>query len=289
MGKAPVLKDGMAMKRIRTIIFYAVLAVDGIITLFPFLWMLLNSFNSEGNIFSVPPKLIPDLLGTNHMFDNYLTIFKEFHWGRYTLNSFIVAGLSALGQVLTSSLAGFAFATMRFRGKNVIFSLLLGTMMVPVQSTIIPEFLIMMKLGWLDSYLPMIVPSALVGSFGTFLFKEYYENVPPAYIDASSIDGAGPFKIYSKVYLPMSSSQIATLLIISFMNSWNDLLRPILYVSSDKWQTVTQALTQFQSQYSAKWNLILTGSVLSVLPILMLYIFMQNYIIESSASSGVKG
>ncbi|MEN6491469.1 MAG: carbohydrate ABC transporter permease [Rectinema sp.] len=277
------------MKRIRTIIFYAVLAVDGIITLFPFLWMLLNSFNSEGNIFSVPPKLIPDLLGTNHMFDNYLTIFKEFHWGRYTLNSFIVAGLSALGQVLTSSLAGFAFATMRFRGKNVIFSLLLGTMMVPVQSTIIPEFLIMMKLGWLDSYLPMIVPSALVGSFGTFLFKEYYENVPPAYIDASSIDGAGPFKIYSKVYLPMSSSQIATLLIISFMNSWNDLLRPILYVSSDKWQTVTQALTQFQSQYSAKWNLILTGSVLSVLPILMLYIFMQNYIIESSASSGVKG
>jgi len=279
----------MAMKRIRTIIFYAVLAVDGIITLFPFLWMLLNSFNSEGNIFSVPPKLIPDLLGTNHMFDNYLTIFKEFHWGRYTLNSFIVAGLSALGQILTSSLAGFAFATMRFRGKNVIFSLLLGTMMVPVQSTIIPEFLIMMKLGWLDSYLPMIVPSALVGSFGTFLFKEYYENVPPAYIDASSIDGAGPFKIYSKVYLPMSSSQIATLLIISFMNSWNDLLRPILYVSSDKWQTVTQALTQFQSQYSAKWNLILTGSVLSVLPILMLYIFMQNYIIESSASSGVKG
>jgi len=277
------------MKRIRTIIFYAVLAVDGIITLFPFLWMLLNSFNSEGNIFSVPPKLIPDLLGTNHMFDNYLTIFKEFHWGRYTLNSFIVAGLSALGQILTSSLAGFAFATMRFRGKNVIFSLLLGTMMVPVQSTIIPEFLIMMKLGLLDADLPMIVPSALVGSFGTFLFKEYYENVPPAYIDASSIDGAGPFKIYSKVYLPMSSSQIATLLIISFMNSWNDLLRPILYVSSDKWQTVTQALTQFQSQYSAKWNLILTGSVLSVLPILMLYIFMQNYIIESSASSGVKG
>jgi multiple sugar transport system permease protein len=277
------------MKRIRTIIFYAVLAVAGIITLFPFLWMLLNSFNSEGNIFSVPPKFIPDLLGTEHMFDNYLTIFKEFHWGRYTLNSFIVAGLSALGQVLTCSLAGFVFATMRFRGKNLIFALLLGTMMVPVQSTIIPEFLIMMRLGWLDSYLPMIVPSALVGSFGSFLFKEYYENVPSAYIDASSIDGAGPFTIYSKVYLPMSSSQIATLLIVSFMNSWNDLLRPILYVSSDKWQTVTQALTQFQSQYSAKWNLILTGSVLSVLPILMLYIFMQNYIIESSTSSGVKG
>jgi len=277
------------MKRIRTILLYAVLTLAGIITLFPFLWMLLNSFNSESSVFSVPPRLIPDLLGTKHAFDNYLTIFREFNWGRYTLNSLVVAGLSALGQILTCSLAGFAFAKMRFRGKNLIFALLLGTMMVPVQATIIPEFLIMMKLGWLDSYLPMIVPSALVGSFGTFMFKEFYENVPGSFIDAASIDGAGAFKIYSKIFIPMSGSQIATLFIISFMNSWNDLLRPILYVSSDQWQTVTQALTQFQSQYSARWNLILTGSVLSVLPLLVLYVFLQKYIIASSTSSGVKG
>jgi multiple sugar transport system permease protein len=277
------------MKRIRTILLYAVLTLAGIITLFPFLWMLLNSFNSESSIFSVPPRFIPDLLGTGHAFDNYLTIFREFNWGRYTLNSLVVAGLSALGQILTCSLAGFAFAKMRFRGKNVIFALLLGTMMVPVQATIIPEFLIMMKLGWLDSYLPMIVPSALVGSFGTFMFKEFFENVPGSFIDAASIDGAGAFNIYSKIFIPMSGSQIATLFIISFMNSWNDLLRPILYVSSDQWQTVTQALTQFQSQYSARWNLILTGSVLSVLPLLILYVFLQKYIIASSTSSGVKG
>jgi multiple sugar transport system permease protein len=277
------------MKRIRTILLYAVLTLAGIITLFPFLWMLLNSFNSESSIFSVPPRFIPDLLGTKRAFDNYLTIFREFNWGRYTLNSLVVAGLSALGQILTCSLAGFAFAKMRFRGKNLIFALLLGTMMVPVQATIIPEFLIMMKLGWLDSYLPMIVPSALVGSFGTFMFKEFYENVPGSFIDAASIDGAGAFKIYSKIFIPMSGSQIATLFIISFMNSWNDLLRPILYVSSDQWQTVTQALTQFQSQYSARWNLILTGSVLSVLPLLVLYVFLQKYIIASSTSSGVKG
>lgn len=277
------------MKRIRTILLYAVLTVAGVITLFPFLWMLLNSFNSESSIFSVPPRFIPDLLGTKRAFDNYLTIFREFNWGRYTLNSLVVAGLSALGQILTCSLAGFAFAKMRFRGKNIIFALLLGTMMVPVQATIIPEFLIMMKLGWLDSYLPMIVPSALVGSFGTFMFKEFYENVPGSFIDAASIDGAGAFKIYSKIFIPMSGSQIATLFIISFMNSWNDLLRPILYVSSDQWQTVTQALTQFQSQYSARWNLILTGSVLSVLPLLILYVFLQKYIIASSTSSGVKG
>lgn len=277
------------MKGIKKALFYAVLAAAGVVTLFPFLWMLLNSFSSESKIFSVPPLLVPDLIGTGHAFDNYRTIFREFNWGRYTANSLLVAGASALGQLLTCSLAGFAFAKMRFRGKNLIFALLLGTMMVPVQATIIPEFLIMMKLGWLDSYLPMIVPSALVGSFGTFMFKEFFENVPDSFIDAATMDGAGAFNVYARIFVPMSGGQMATLFIISFMNSWNDLLRPILYVSSDQWQTVTQALTQFQSQYSAKWNLILTGSVLSVLPLLVLYVFLQKYIITSSTSSGVKG
>ncbi|HOX32076.1 MAG TPA: carbohydrate ABC transporter permease [Spirochaetales bacterium] len=277
------------MKRARTILYYAVLTLLGAATIFPFFWMALNSFKSEATIFSVPPRWVPDLFGGGDPFANYRIIFRDFNWARFTVNSAVVAGLSALGQVATCSLAGFAFASMRFKGRNLLFALLLGTMMIPVQSTIIPEFLIMMRIGWLDSYLPLIVPSVLVGSFGTFMFKEHFENVPPSFIDAASIDGAGAFSIYARVYLPMAGSQIATLAIIAFMNAWNDLLRPILYVSSEKWQTVTQALTQFQSQYSARWNLILTGSVLSVLPLLVLYVFLQRYIIQSSVSSGVKG
>jgi len=277
------------MKRALRILCYGLLILSAFAMAFPFIWMLLNSFNSESNIFKSPPSLLPDLLGTSRMWENYATVLREFHFARYSLNSLVISGLSALGQVVTCSLAGFVFALMKFRGKNLIFSAILLTMMVPVQVTIIPEFFVMMKLGWLDSYLPLIVPSVLVGSFGTFMFKEFYENIPPSLADAGIIDGAGPFTMYAKIYLPQSASQAATLFIIAFMNSWNDLLRPMLYISGDKLQTVTMALTQFQSQYSAKWNLLLAGSVLGVLPLLLMYVFLQRYIIESTVSSGIKG
>lgn len=277
------------MKRIGTIAIYTILGLAAVFTLFPFLWMVGNSFNTEANIFKIPPDLMPDLLFTSQMFDNYADVLGKFNFGRYTLNSFIVAGSSALGQVLTCSLAGFAFALMRFRGKNILFALLLGSMMVPIQVTIIPEFLLMMKLRWLDTFLPLIVPSLLIGSFGTFMFKEFYENIPRSLLDAGAVDGAGAFTIYSRIYLPQSQSQAATLLIIAFMNNWNDLLRPILYISNEALQTVTMALTQFQSQYTAKWNLLLTGGVLSIIPLIVLYISLQKYIIEGVASTGTKG
>ena len=162
-------------------------------------------------------------------------------------------------------------------------------LMVPVQVTIIPEFLLMLKLRWTDTYLPLIIPSFLVGSFGTFMFKEFFENLPRALLDAGTVDGARALTIFARIYLPQSRSCIATLFIIAFMNNWNDLLRPILYISSENLQTVTMALTQFQSQYTAKWNLLLTGGVLSVIPLLVLYVILQKAVIEGSASSGIKG
>lgn len=277
------------MKKIQNTFTYLLLSLAAVFMLFPFMWMLMNSFNTESSIFKVPPNIIPDLLFTDRMFENYQQVLGTFHFGRYTINSFIVAGLSASGQVLTCSLAGFTFAMMKFRGKNVLFALLLGTMMIPVQVTIIPEFLLMMKINWLDSYLPLIVPSLLLGSFGTFMYKEFFENIPSSLLDAGAVDGAGAFTIYARLYFPQSQSQAATLFIIAFMNNWNDLLRPILYISTEKLMTVTMALTQFQSQYTAKWNLLLTGGVLSILPLLAIYIFLQKYIIEGVSNTGTKG
>lgn len=277
------------MKNFRRILIYIVLILISFLTLFPFLWMLINSFNSSSNIFSIPPRIIPDLLFRTGMFSNYVTVLKEFNFGRFTMNSFIVAGGSALGQLLTCSLAGFAFALMKFRGKNILFALLLATMMIPVQVTIIPEFLLMMKIGWLDTFAPLIVPSILIGSFGTFMFKEFFESMPSSLQDAGSIDGAGSINMYARIYLPQSTAQLATLFIIAFMNNWNDLLRPILYINSEKLQTVTMGLTQFQSQYTAKWNLLLTGGILSIIPLLIIYIYLQKYIIQGIASTGTKG
>lgn len=277
------------MKGISRIAVFLLLCVFAFVMGFPFLWMLSNSFASEGNVFRMPPSLLPDLFGTPAMWDNYVTILREFHFGRYSLNSIFISGACAVGQVLTCSLAGFVFALMKFRGKNFVFTALLLTLMIPPQVTIIPEFFIVMKLNWLDSYLPLIVPSFLVGSFGTFMFKEFYENIPSSLADAGIIDGAGPFSMYARIYLPQSGPQATTLFIITFMNSWNDLLRPILYISKDSMQTVTMALTQFQSQYSAKWNLLLAGGVLSVLPLLILFVFLQRFVIQSSVGSGIKG
>lgn len=277
------------MKIFKKILIYTLLGIIAIIMIFPFAWMVINTFNSEESIFKIPPKIIPDKLFKRDMFDNYITVLRDYNFSRYTLNSFIVASLASLGQVFTCSMAGFAFARMRFRGKNVIFALLLSTMMIPLQVTIIPEFLLMMKLGWLDTFAPLIIPSFLVGSFGTFMYKEFFENIPRDLEDSAAIDGAGPWSMFLRVFFPLSTVQTTTLFIIAFMNNWNDLLRPIIYISSRKLMTVTMALTQFQSQYGARWNYLLTGAVLSILPLLIVYIALQRFVTEGITYTGLKG
>jgi len=277
------------VKIFKKILIYTLLGIIAIIMIFPFAWMVINTFNSEESIFEIPPEIIPDKLFKRDMFDNYITVLRDYNFSRYTLNSFIVASLASLGQVFTCSMAGFAFARMRFRGKNVIFALLLSTMMIPLQVTIIPEFLLMMKLGWLDTFAPLIIPSFLVGSFGTFMYKEFFENIPRDLEDSAAIDGAGPWSMFLRVFFPLSTVQTTTLFIIAFMNNWNDLLRPIIYISSRKLMTVTMALTQFQSQYGARWNYLLTGAVLSILPLLIVYIALQRFVMEGITYTGLKG
>ncbi|WP_298505848.1 carbohydrate ABC transporter permease [Sphaerochaeta sp. UBA5849] len=265
------------------------IAIVSIVYIFPFLWMISNSFMSDKNIFSVPPKFFPDLLFTSQMFDNYKNVFSQYNFGLYTINSLWVYTLAAFGQVIVCSLAGFALATMYFRGKNILFSLLILTLMIPVQVTIIPEYYLFLKLNWMDTYLPLIVPSFLAGAFGTFMLKEFFSQVPSPLFDAGIIDGVNAYQMFFRIYLPQASSPIATLFIIAFMNNWNDLLRPMLYISSRELYTVTIALSLFQNQYGVKWNLLLAGSVLSVLPLIVVFAFSQRYIIESTMSSGIKG
>ncbi len=271
------------------ILIYTLLSLIAFTMIFPFLWMVISSFNSEDNIFRVPPTLIPDRLFKKDMFENYRAVLKDYNFGRYGLNSLFVAGSAAIGQVFTCSLAGFAFARMNFRFKGIIFGLLLMTMMVPIQVTIIPEFYLMMKLGWIDTFAPLIIPSFLVGTFGTFMYKEFFENIPADLEDAATIDGVSAFSMFYKVFFPLSKPQTITLFIIAFMNNWNDLLRPVIYISSKKLMTMTLALTQFQGEYSSRWGYLLTGAVLSILPLLLVYIALQRYVVEGITHTGVKG
>ena len=279
----------MVERRFSKVVVVILIILAVVISVFPFVWMLANSFMSESQIFAIPLKFWPDKLFKKGMWENYIEAFSNFNFGRYTLNSFFVSFLAALGQIIVCPMAAFAFAKMRFHGRKAIYTLLLMTLMIPVQVIIIPEYYLMMKLGWLNSYLPLIIPSFLAGAFGTFMFIAVFEAIPSVLLDAAVIDGASAYKILWRVYFPQATASVATLFIIAFMNNWNDLLRPLLYVIKPSLFTVTMGLTRFQNQYTTKWGLILTGSVISVLPLIVVYIFCQRYIIENQMSSGVKG
>lgn len=260
-----------------------------LVSVFPFYWMVANSFMSAKYILSVPPHFVGDLLFTPHMWDNYIYAVKNNNFGLYTWNSLYVCFLAAIGQLFVCSIAGFALAKMKFRGRNLLFSLLMMTLLIPVQVTIIPEYYLMLKLKWLNTYLPLIIPSFLAGALGTFMLKEFFEQVPGALFDAAVIDGVNSWQMYARICMPLTSAPVSTLFIIAFMNNWNDLLRPMLYLSDKRLYTVTLGLSQFQNQYEVQWNYLLAASVLSVIPLFILFVFCQKYIIENTMASGIKG
>ncbi len=282
----------------RRTLVYLLLTFFAIFTMFPFLWMLSTSFKTQQAIFALPPQLMPDLLFKPEMWDNYIEVLTRHNFVRYTFNSFFVATMASIGQLITASLAGFAFARMEFRGKKVLFAVLLSTSLIPVEVSIIPEFLMGAKIfdpllspvgGWMDTYAPLIIPSFMVGTFGTFLLREFFSTIPIELEEAAVIDGANTFRVYWSVFLPLSKPAMTTLFLIAFINNWNELLRPVLYISNRDLRTLTMGLTTFQGAYEAQWNLLLSGSVISIVPLVVIYIFAQRYIVQGIATTGLKG
>lgn len=273
---------------IKKTLMYLLLLFFSLITVFPFLWMLMTTFKTSKAVFAIPPVWMPDKLFKPGMWDNYITVFTKHNFLRYTFNSIFVSFMAAVGQVITCSLAGFAFARMEFRGKNFFFGALLATSMVPVEVSIIPEFLLMIKLDWLNTYLPLIVPSFLTGAYGTFMLREFFANIPRDLEDAAAIDGASVFRIYYSIFLPLAGSALVTLFVLAFINNWNALLRPVFYISESHLRTLPLGLMAFRGAYEAQWHLLLTGSVISILPLLVLYIFAQRFIVEGITTTGLK-
>jgi multiple sugar transport system permease protein len=278
---------------------YGTLSLVAFLMAFPFIWMLSTTFKSQGAIFTVPPMLLPDKLFQPDMFSSYEQLFAEHDFMRYTFNSFYVASLAAVGQLITSSLAGFAFARLEFKGRNLLFGLLLLTAIVPVEVTIIPEFLLaigifdpLMKLvggQWMDTFNPLIIPSFFVGTTGTFLLREFFRAIPRDLEEAAVVDGASVFQIYRRIYLPLSIPAMATLFLLAFIANWNTLLRAVIYIKSPDLRTLPLGLTTFQSQYTSQWDLLLAGSVVTILPLIIVYIFAQRYIVEGISTTGLKG
>jgi multiple sugar transport system permease protein len=255
---------------------------------FPFYWMIATSFKTLDAVYEYPPKFVPGL-NWETISENYHAVLFKYNFLRYTRNSLFVATLASVGQMITCSLAGFAFARMHFRGKEIFFGLIIGTMMVPVEVVIIPEFILMNKLGWLGTYLPMIVPAFLVGSTGTFLLRSFFENIPRELEEAAVVDGAGSFRIYWQIFLPLARAPLSALFIISFLINWNDLLRPLVYLNEQDMFTLPLGLISFIGEYTARWNFLLAGAVVSIVPLLIIYFFLQKQFIEGVAGVGIKG
>ena len=278
---------------------YGLLIFVALLMAFPFIWMVLTTFKSPSYLFSIPPTFYPDKLFQEGMFSSYIPLFTEHNFIAYTRNSLIVATFAAIGQLFTSSLAGFAFARLNFWGSRAFFAILLATALVPIEVTIIPEFLLAILVfdpifeffgtQWIDTLYPLIVPSFFVGTTGTFLLREFFSQIPRELEEAAVIDGASVFAVYRHIYLPLSMPAMITLFLLAFISNWNALLRAVIYVKSAEIRTLPIGLMAFQDEYTAQWDLLLSGSVVTILPLIIVYIFMQRYIVEGIATTGLKG
>jgi multiple sugar transport system permease protein len=261
---------------------HLLLSVGSLVVLLPFLVMLFVSLMPKEVILSRAFSL--DLISLN----NYLEIFKVVPFGRFYWNSLFVAVSTTVIQILTASLAAFAFARLRFRGRDSLFLVYLATLMIPFQVTMIPNFILMRYLQWFNTYQALIFPAAF-SVFSTFLMRQYFMSVPLDLDEAARMDGAGSWRIWAQIILPLSGPVLATLAIFNFQASWNDFLWPLVITNSLSMRTIPVGLSSFQGEFNTEWHLLMTGSVIALLPILIVYIIGQNWFVRGIAFSGMGG
>lgn len=268
----------------KDIIFHIIVYSLALVTIAPFIWMLLTSVKDIGDIFIYPPKWLPSKLH----FENFARAFQAAPFGRYYLNSIFVAVSVTLGQLITCSMAAYAFARLQFKGRDILFYVFLGTMMIPYQVTMIPSFMVLYWLGWVDSYKAMIVPG-LASAFGTFLLRQFFLTIPKELEEAAYIDGCSKFRVLWQIIIPLSKPALATLAIFTFMGTFNDFIWALIVVNSEHLRTVQLGLAVFRDRYVTDWDLLMAGSVMATLPILIVFFFAQKYFIKGITLSGIKG
>lgn len=270
--------------RVINIILFIVAVLVAFIMLVPFVWMVSASFKLKKEIFSVPIHWIPE---TFHM-DNYQTIMQEIPFVRYFLNTAKITICVTTLQVITCSMAAYAFSKLHFPGRDKLFLAYLGTMMIPWHAIMIPQFIVIQKLGLYDNHLSLILTGAF-NAFGVFLLRQNMLSIPDSLSEAAKIDGCGPVGIYTKIILPLSKSGLATLIILTFNNVWNDYMGPMIYLDSQANRTIQLGLATFKREFDTNYGAIMAGTVISLIPIVIVYVLAQKYIVEGVAYSGLKG
>lgn len=266
------------------LLLHLILLAGSVVMLLPFLWMLSTSLKAPGEIFTSPPVWIPSRL----VWENYLETVTIMPFGRFYLNSLLVATGVTVLQLLTASLAAFAFARLRFKGRDALFLLYLATLMIPFHVTLIPNFILMRYLSWFDSYQALILPPAF-SVLSTFLLRQYFLGLPKELDEAARIDGASSLDIWWRVVMPLSGPVIAALTIFTFLNAWNDFLWPLVVTNSLEMRTLPVGLTAFQGQFKVEWHLLMAGAVIAMIPVLTIYILAQKKFVEGMTFAGLAG
>lgn len=268
----------------RTLV-YLLLIVGAFVFMIPFLWMLSSSFKELPQIFIYPPKWIPNPIRP----ENYAEALAKMNFPVALKNTLTITVLCLIGQVGSASLVAYGFARLRFPGRDFLFMLVLSTMMVPAQVTMIPQFILFRHLGWVDTFKPLIIPAFFGGgAFFIFLLRQFFLTIPKELEDAARIDGCSTIRMYWQIMLPLAKPALITVSIFSFMSHWNDFMGPLIYLNSEHKRTLAIALQSFQGQFTSEWNLLMAASVVVLIPVLIIFFTLQRYFVEGIVLTGLK-
>lgn len=275
-------------KIIKTAIIAVIVLLCALLSVFPFYWMILNSFKNPNLINKGDPSLITfDLT-----FDSYLAVFdyeNNLIWRAY-LNSLIIAFAATFGTLITSSLAAYAFAKIRFKGSKPIYGIFIATLMIPGQVTMLPLFMMFAKIGWTNSFLPLIIPGLMINTYGVFMLRSFIVSIPDGLLEAADIDGCGHFRKYFRIILPLIKPALITLGLFTFIGSWNNYMGHLIYLSSEELTTIPLLIAGLTENHmtGAVWGRIMAASTLSIVPIAIIYLRCQKYFVQGIATTGMK-
>lgn len=271
-------------RKINKVLLYVVLITITVVMLVPFLWMVSASLKFDKDVFTVPIRWIPE----NPKWDNYKIIWTKIPLMKFVLNTSKITLIVTVLQLFTSSFAAYAFAKLHFKSKNALFLGYIATIAVPWQVYMVPQFIMMRSIGLNDSHLAIICLQAF-SAFGVFMMRQFYQGVPDSLCEAARIDGMSEYKIYRKIMLPLSKPALSTLTIFTFVATWNDFLGPSIYLTTESKKTLQIGLRMFIGQYSSEYGLIMSASVISLIPVLIVFLCLQKYFVEGVAATGIKG
>lgn len=273
------------MRLSQSILGYILLVCLGIVFLIPFFWSISSSLKNDTEIFVFPPVWIP----TDALWSNYPEALAYMNFGRLLRNTLVVALLNTIGTIFSSAFVAYGFSRFRFKGSNLLFGVLLATMMLPFQVTMIPLFLIFQRIGWLNTFYPLVVPAFFANPFFVFLLRQFFLTLPRELDDAARVDGANPLQIWWRIMLPLAYPALATVTVFSFLGSWNEFIMPLIYLTDQKLYTLSLGLSVFKSSFTTRWGYLMAASVTMTLPPLLLFFATQRFFVRGIALTGIKG